>query len=306
MHCYLKTKLGVYKKHDLTVQSGVLQMLRLSQKSQEKANNNTVYSHPLHPSHIRLTKPVQVAAESVVGTRMGQIPEWRSANTDQRVNQGLSQNRSEICPTTLYPVQLDIPPDRARVLYFSDESQQKAFLDLILREQGYTSQIDQYWTVKKLGSGASSIVSLAQHKSTDETFAMKIIDLQMVEGKQLQERYMKKIRKEIELHGNCKNSQNVVRLKESFIHDNFICIVMEYMEGGDLQQLLARRNYKPFSIQEAQNITFQTANALKYLHTHQIIHRDIKLENVMLGAGGGGKGRMAAKLADFGLAEKLD
>ena len=56
----------------------------------------------------------------------------------------------------------------------------------------------------------------------------------MYEGKQNQELLMKRIRKEIELHANCKNSQNVVRWKESFVHDNFICIVMEYMEGGDL------------------------------------------------------------------------
>ena len=74
MHCYLKTKQGLYKKHDLNIENGILQMLRMKSQSREKAKN-TVYSHPLHPSHIRLTRPIQVAAESYDGTRMGQIPE---------------------------------------------------------------------------------------------------------------------------------------------------------------------------------------------------------------------------------------
>ena len=72
---------------------------------------------------------------------------------------------------------------------------------------------------------------------------------------------------------------------------------MEYMAGGDLQQFLASINYKPLKVPVARKITFQIAQALKYLHQHRIIHRDIKLENIMLTE------NFNAKLADFGLSE---
>lgn len=53
----------------------------------------------------------------------------------------------------------------------------------------------------------------------------------------------------------------------------------------------------------ARSITYQIGQALKYLHSHKIIHRDIKLENIMLS---NHKPTCAAKLADFGLAQPLE
>ena len=81
------------------------------------------------------------------------------------------------------------------------------------------------------------------------------------------------------------------------------CIVMEAMPGGDLQQFMGKKNYKPLCEKFVRSITKQVADALKYLHSHKIIHRDIKLENVLLE---NEKSTCSAKLADFGLAEKLN
>ena len=74
-----------------------------------------------------------------------------------------------------YPVQIDSGKDRTRLLYFSDEAQQKEIFMLLLNAQGFTSQFDQFGFVKTLGDGASGQVILVQHKSTSERFAMKII-----------------------------------------------------------------------------------------------------------------------------------
>ena len=66
----------------------------------------------------------------------------------------------------LYPVQMDTPPDRTRLLYFDSEKKQRACLDMLLRAQGYENQFDQYLLVKKLGDGAFSQVMLGIHRST--------------------------------------------------------------------------------------------------------------------------------------------
>ncbi len=75
---------------------------------------------------------------------------------------------------------------------------------------------------------------------------------------------------------------------------------MEYMDGGDLQQYLEKRNFKPVPTAVARSIVHQLCEALKYLHSHHIIHKDIKLENVMLQSSATS---IQAKLADFGLSE---
>ena len=80
---------------------------------------------------------------------------------------------------------------------------------------------------------------------------------------------------------------------------------MEHMAGGDLQQLFERRRYKPLSVHIVRHITRQIGMALKYMHKHSIIHRDVKLENVMINVNKHEPSQIEAKLIDFGLAEKL-
>ena len=83
--------------------------------------------------------------------------------------------------------------------------------------------------LRGLGEGGSGLVMLARHKSSEETFAMKIIQISgNNEHKQAQ------INREIALQARCKNCPNVVRFKEYFQCEDKHCIVMEHMEGGDL------------------------------------------------------------------------
>ena len=84
------------------------------------------------------------------------------------------------------------------------------------------------------------------------------------------------------MQARCKNCPNIVRFKEQFMANETHFISMEYMPGGDLQQFLSQRSFKPVPVKMAKSIMLQLGQALKYLHSHKIIHRDIKLENVML------------------------
>ena len=76
---------------------------------------------------------------------------------------------------------------------------------------------------------------------------------------------------------------------------------MEYMEGKDLFDYMKFRNFK-VGEQRVKQIAKQIAEALKYLHSYGIIHRDLKLENIMMSDC---SDNAVAKVVDFGLAKML-
>jgi serine/threonine protein kinase len=77
---------------------------------------------------------------------------------------------------------------------------------------------------------------------------------------------------------------HIIRYYTSFVEEGAVCIVMEYAEGGDLQMLLKdhKRRNKRFSERKVWQFAFELASALSHLHTHHIIHRDVKCLNVLL------------------------
>ena len=93
-----------------------------------------------------------------------------------------------------YPVQADVPPDRTRLLYFDSEESQNEGLHFLLAEQGYDSQLDQYDLISKLGDGAFSQVMMAQHRASQEKFAMKVIPINVYN-----ERHRAQVTREINL-----------------------------------------------------------------------------------------------------------
>ena len=194
-------------------------------------------------------------------------------------------------------MQVDVPPNMTRLLYFDEEALQLECLALLLAAQGYSSQIAQYKMDRQLGDGAFSQVGLGRHRHTGEKFAIKIISAAKATGNQ-----NFSLKREVELHQRCRQCPNIVRFKEKFQVGDFHYIVMEYVKGGDLQQYFAARDFRPMPLELVRSITLQIANALVYLRKQRIIHRDIKLENILLS---NFTEQCKAKLIDFGLAETL-
>lgn len=94
---------------------------------------------------------------------------------------------------------------------------------------------------------------------------------------------------------------NIVNYEESFLESHLLIIVMEYCPGGDLSQVVKSHREKGLLLDESQVLKWlgEVANALSYLHSNKVLHRDIKSSNVYLTANG------KVKIGDFGIAKIL-
>jgi polo-like kinase 1 len=110
-------------------------------------------------------------------------------------------------------------------------------------------------------------------------------------------RAKQKLMSEIKIHRSVKH-QYVVQFNHFFEDADNVYILLELCSNQSLNELLRRR--KRLHELEVQCYTMQIIAALKYLHAHRIIHRDLKLGNLFI------NDRMEVKLGDFGLAAKLD
>ncbi|KAJ1914301.1 Protein kinase [Mycoemilia scoparia] len=146
-----------------------------------------------------------------------------------------------------------------------------------------------YSKVKKIGQGASGNVYLARRQRTQELVAIKQMDLSNQPRKEL-------LVNEIEVMKESKH-KNIVNYIESFlINSADLWVVMEYMEGGALTDIIDNMD-----INEKQMATIcrEVCRGLHHLHKQSIIHRDIKSDNVLLDIDGN------VKITDFGFCAKL-
>ncbi len=150
--------------------------------------------------------------------------------------------------------------------------------------------LDYYKFVKLIGKGAFGKVTLGIHKLTGKYVAIKTIEKKFMKDefsrrKVFQEVYiLKKIR-----------HANVIRLLEVFEDPNHILIVMEYAAGGDLLKYVRAKG--PLPEREARTIFRQVVYGLGHIHARGVLHRDIKLDNILLDNDGG------VKICDFGVSK---
>jgi serine/threonine protein kinase len=154
---------------------------------------------------------------------------------------------------------------------------------------GPARQTEDFELIGLLGGGAYSRVALAQKKSTgghcssEEMFVLKFVRNDRVS----------KIEKEVLLRAV--GHPFLVQFLEYFHTKEFMCYVMEFIEGGSLR--LHLRKHKRFSEDLTRFFAAELILAVNFLHNCGIVHWDIKPENILLDKNG------HCKLADFGLCE---
>jgi serine/threonine protein kinase len=143
-----------------------------------------------------------------------------------------------------------------------------------------------------LGRGAFGKVNLGMHKLTRKLIAIKSINKEYLS----EEKQRSKIMHEVSLLLSLRH-QSVVKLYETFETSRHIMLVMELCAGGDLLNFVRKR--KKLDEMTAKVIFKQVIEGIGYVHSKKILHRDIKLDNILLD----GKGN--AKIGDFGVSKKV-
>ena len=96
----------------------------------------------------------------------------------------------------------------------------------------------------------------------------------------------------------CQHS-NIIKLVDLFENSDTYFIVLDYMQGKDLFDYIQKRGFS-LPEQRVQDLTYQIAMGVKYLHEFGIVHRDLKLENIMMSDSSDGA---VPQIVDFGLAK---
>ncbi|XP_074643571.1 serine/threonine-protein kinase 36-like [Tubulanus polymorphus] len=150
--------------------------------------------------------------------------------------------------------------------------------------------MDKYHVLDLIGEGSFGRVYKGRKKLSGQVVALKFI---AKTGRS--EKDLKNLRREIEIMQGLHND-NIIQMLDSFETDKEVVAVTDYAEG-ELFQILEDDGSLPE--EQVQAIACQLVSALYYLHSHRILHRDMKPQNILLGKGG------VVKLCDFGFARSM-
>lgn len=156
-----------------------------------------------------------------------------------------------------------------------------------------------YTQIKKVGEGSFGAAILVQHGAEKEKGTQAIV--KMIDISRTSKQEKEDALKESQVLSSLKHPY-IVRYRESFHEDGWLCIVMDYCEGGDLSGRIKRMRESGKYFPEPQVMRWFTQSilALKYIHDLHILHRDLKSGNFFLSKSGN------IKLGDFGIAKVLE
>ena len=149
--------------------------------------------------------------------------------------------------------------------------------------------ISHYRILHKLGAGGMGEVYLAEDTKLERKVAIKCLPSKSLADEKAKKRLIREAQLAAKL-----DHPNICSIHEHLEEDNQIFIVMQYIEGELLSDKIQR---KSFTVNESLEVALQVAAALEEAHSHGIIHRDIKPQNILMTPRG------QVKVLDFGLAK---
>jgi len=157
-----------------------------------------------------------------------------------------------------------------------------------------------YEPVRTVGEGsfgkAILVQPVASSAQSDEKAIVKMIDISRASKKERDDALQ-----ESQVLSSLKHP-NIVRYRNNFLAEGWLCIVMDFCEGGDLSSRIKKTRAQGKTFSEAQVLWWftQGIQALKYIHDMHILHRDLKSGNFFLSKSGN------IKMGDFGIAKVLE
>lgn len=225
-------------------------------------------------------------------------PEKKSIRTklDARKVSNMHEANADIKIHTVVTGELDDNHDEAMTLPLGEVTDEQLMAEVARRHLDIHDKItdkmvkETYDFLQEIGHGASGAVWLVKHRKTGQSFACKIVkkdgDMNDAQSMSTEIEIMKRIR-----------HRNIVSMYELYETPACLWIILELVDGGDLQTYIA--NHHDHSEATAATHLRQMLKALHYLHGVGVVHRDIKLANILLRKPK--SGIPECKLADFGL-----
>ncbi|HEY0657584.1 MAG TPA: protein kinase [Pyrinomonadaceae bacterium] len=158
-----------------------------------------------------------------------------------------------------------------------------------MKELLTNTNLSHYRIAKKIGAGGMGEVFLAEDTRLDRKVALKILPPEFAEDKERMNRFIREAKSASGL-----NHPNIITIHEIGESDGIHYIATEFIEGETLHDRLKEKN---LSLKSTLDIAVQIVSALQAAHVANIIHRDIKPDNVMIRADG------LVKILDFGIAK---
>ena len=155
--------------------------------------------------------------------------------------------------------------------------------------QAVPAQLREYQILERLGAGGMGTVYKALHTKLVKLVALKVLPAAAMQDAELVARF----EREMEAVGKLEHP-NIVRAMDAGCHEGTHFLVMEYVDGMDLAEVVKRCG--PLRIADACEVIRQAALGLRYADEHALVHRDIKPSNLVLSTEG------EVKILDLGLA----
>ena len=152
---------------------------------------------------------------------------------------------------------------------------------------------DRYEIIKSIGEGGMANVYLAYDTILDRNVAIKVLRGDLAND----EKFVRRFQREA-LSASSLSHPNIVAMYDVGEDDGLYYIVMEYVEGKTLKQLLKKRG--SLTLSEAIDIMLQLTDGMAHAHDSYIVHRDLKPQNIMIEDDG------QIKITDFGIAMALN
>lgn len=209
---------------------------------------------------------------------------WEVAVTNATVARG---------PNHEWHILLDLPSRHISFLA-TGKKQFEEWIYALRRASLFSSRVEDYYRVRHIvGEGMNGKVRLGNDLITDETVAIKTVPRL---GRTNEDDFLAR---EVQIMLSM-DHPNIVKTFDIFVRRKRIHFVMEYVPGGELFDLVAANTL--FTEPRAASVMNDLLSAISYLHTHNIAHRDVKLENLLCMRK---SWPLHVKLADFGFANHI-
>ncbi|KAL8905031.1 MAG: hypothetical protein Q9207_002887 [Kuettlingeria erythrocarpa] len=228
----------------------------------------------------------------------------QQAISTKQLDRSLSQKQQpQQQPSPISPQQpTSGPPDQSVIPHPTQQARtgppprrqpkQTGGIDIVARLNAICSVGDpmkKYKNLNKIGQGASGGVFTAYEVGTNRCVAIKQMNLEQQPKKDL-------IINEILVMKDSKH-KNIVNFMDSYLRQGDLWVIMEYMEGGSLTDVVT---FNMMSEGQIAAVCRETLNGLQHLHSKGVIHRDIKSDNILLALDGN------IKLTDFGFCAQIN